>query len=251
MTNERMTRAEMIRWLGDAISTESEKPFEEIDCDFVDECGQLLDELMGKSAAMSEEEITERMKKLKPDLTSIIRKKTGSRNLWKIAVAAAVVMCISVSAMAVPAWRQAVLVLLDPDVGMSLEESGITYIYNGREIQYSSLEEALSEDGKLSFLPPLIQSESLRSDKADSIPETNSISLRNNGTSISYEILLNQNDITSYIDNAIAYVIDDYTTYIVSVNPEVPRYYSYTVNDNDLYISNDIKDIEVRINSIN
>lgn len=51
LTSNRMTRAEMIRWLGDAISTETEKPIEEIDCDFVDECACLLDELMGKSAS--------------------------------------------------------------------------------------------------------------------------------------------------------------------------------------------------------
>ena len=50
MTNERMTRAEMIRWLEDTISTESEKPFEEIDCDFVDECGQRLGRHRGVAA---------------------------------------------------------------------------------------------------------------------------------------------------------------------------------------------------------
>lgn len=42
-----MTRAEMIEWLGNAISAETDKPFEDIDYDFVDECGQLLDELIG------------------------------------------------------------------------------------------------------------------------------------------------------------------------------------------------------------
>ena len=86
MTSKRMTRAEMIRWLGDAISTETEKPIEELDYDFVEECGQLLDELMGKSAAMSEKEIAERMEKLKPDATSAVRKKTGNRKLWKIKI---------------------------------------------------------------------------------------------------------------------------------------------------------------------
>ena len=37
-----MTRAEMIEWLGNAISAETEKPFEDIDYDFVDECGQFF-----------------------------------------------------------------------------------------------------------------------------------------------------------------------------------------------------------------
>ena len=47
MDSNKMTRAEMIEWLGNAISAETEKTFEDIDYDFVDECGQLLDELIG------------------------------------------------------------------------------------------------------------------------------------------------------------------------------------------------------------
>lgn len=47
-----MTRAEMIEWLGNAISAETDKPFEDIDYDFVDECGQLLDELIGGNSVI-------------------------------------------------------------------------------------------------------------------------------------------------------------------------------------------------------
>ena len=46
LAGNRMTRTEMIRWLSDAIRVETEKPFADIDCDFVDECGALLDALM-------------------------------------------------------------------------------------------------------------------------------------------------------------------------------------------------------------
>lgn len=52
-----MTRAEMIEWLGNAISAEAEKPFEDIDYDFVDECGQLLDELIGVNHITEEEAV--------------------------------------------------------------------------------------------------------------------------------------------------------------------------------------------------
>ena len=47
-----MTRAEMIEWLGNAISAETDKPFEDIDYDFVDECGQLLDEIIGRNSVI-------------------------------------------------------------------------------------------------------------------------------------------------------------------------------------------------------
>lgn len=50
MFKNKMTRDEMIRWLGDAIRVETEKPFEDVDYDFVDECGKLLDTLMGTTA---------------------------------------------------------------------------------------------------------------------------------------------------------------------------------------------------------
>lgn len=64
MYKNKMTRDEMIRWLGDAIRVETEKPFEEdVDYDFVDECGKLLDTLMG-TTALTEQEIREKVKKL-------------------------------------------------------------------------------------------------------------------------------------------------------------------------------------------
>ena len=70
MTSKRMTRAEMIQWLGNVIRTETEKPFDEIDYEFVNECGNLLDELMGKSIVLSETEIEERLVKLKADISA-------------------------------------------------------------------------------------------------------------------------------------------------------------------------------------
>lgn len=60
MFENKMTRNEMIRWLGDAIRVETEKPFENIDCDFVDECGKLLDTLMG-TTILTEQEIREKV----------------------------------------------------------------------------------------------------------------------------------------------------------------------------------------------
>ena len=48
MYKNKMTRDAMIRWLGDAIRVETEKPFEDVDYDFVDECGKLLDHLWGR-----------------------------------------------------------------------------------------------------------------------------------------------------------------------------------------------------------
>jgi ElaB/YqjD/DUF883 family membrane-anchored ribosome-binding protein len=54
-----MTYIEMIEWLCSAISTETEKSFENIDYEFVDECGKLLDTFMSSSASATEREFAE------------------------------------------------------------------------------------------------------------------------------------------------------------------------------------------------
>ena len=149
MTSKRMTRAEMIQWLGDAIRTETEKPFDEIDYDFVDECGNLLDELMGESAALSESEIKERVAKLTAGVhDSDVSKgiKIKRKNLWKIAVAAAVVLCMGVTVFAVPALREIVISALQLDVGKSVENDGITYINGGTVNTYENIDLLISAE---------------------------------------------------------------------------------------------------------
>ena len=96
-----MTRAEMIEWLGNAISAETDKPFEDIDYDFVDECGQLLDELIGVNH-ITEEEAAKKAARLKSESNKREKKVLKPRRLIRILVAAAIVMCMSVTVLAIP-----------------------------------------------------------------------------------------------------------------------------------------------------
>lgn len=254
MISNRMTRAEMIQWLGDAIRTETEKPFDEIDHDFVDECSCLLVELMGNTAVMSEEEIAERMAKLNPDTVSVVPKKSRIKlkRMWKIAIAAAVVLCMGITVLAVPALRVALMTALKLDIGESVEADGITYTYAGVEQSYTSIEELLkSED--LDFLPPLLQSKTLKLEKILCIGETNTTVLCFNDASIIYEIWTDNTDISSYIANTTVYCFNGYTTYVATINTSgSPKYYSYTQIENDIHniVSDNLESIELLINSI-
>lgn len=252
MISNRMTRAEMIKWLGDAIRTETEKPFDNIDHDFVDECSCLLVELMGKTAVMSDEEIAERMAKLNPDAGSVVQKKSRIKlkRMWKIAIAAAVVLCMGITVLAVPAVRMALLTALQLDVGESTEVDGLTYTYAGVEQSYASIED-LREN--VDFCLPHIQSNTLKLKKILCIEASNIIVLYFNDTSISYNIWLDNTDIASYALNSTKYSFSGYTTYIVTREASSKHtYHSYTLIGNDIHVisSNSLKTIELLINSI-
>lgn len=237
MTSNRMTRAEMIQWLGDAISTETEKPFEEIDYDFVEECGCLLDELMGKAAAMSEKEIADRIEKLKPDTTSAVRKKIGSRKLWKIVVVAAVMLCMSITVVAIPELRVRLLNALKLDVGESVVEDEISYTNLGVTKYYEDIASLVSKEN----LDILLFEDDQGIFKITSIEHMKEISLTIitfNDPTISFHITHNENLINSKIlDTSLKYSTSDFDAYLFSKdNTGTSLYDAYIYYKNDTYI---------------
>lgn len=154
----RMTRAELIQWLGNAISTETSKPFEEINHEFVDECSRLLDELLGTSVQMPEDLLAKLTARLDEADSPPVQKKIGyfKRNLRKIAVAAAVILCMSVTVIAVPALRNILCDVLQMDVGDSIKDDGIMYIYKGKGSIYTDIDTLIFEENLniLSFHDP-------------------------------------------------------------------------------------------------
>lgn len=252
MISNRMTRAEMIKWLGDAIRIETEKPFDDIDHDFVDECSCLLVELMGETAVMSDAEIAERMAKLNPD--KVAPKKNGINlgRAWKIAIAAAVVVCMSITVLAVPTWRQAILTALQLDVGESVEENGITCIRNGVEKSYATIEDLLKNEN-IDFLLPRYQSETLKLEQIVSVGETNKIILRYNNAVLNYTIDQCNTHIAPYTQNSTEYHFNTHTVYVITINTSGKNmYYSYTLIGDDIHniVSDNLEDIEFLINSI-
>lgn len=145
---KRMTRAELIQWLGNAISTETSKPFEEINHEFVDECSRLLDELLGTSVQMPEDLLAKLTAKLDEADPPPAQKKFGffKRNLRKIAVAAAVILCMSVTVIAVPALRDIICDVLQMDVGNTINDNGIIYTNKGKGKSYVDMDALISAE---------------------------------------------------------------------------------------------------------
>ena len=144
MDSNKMTRAEMIEWLGNAISAETEKTFEDIDYDFVDECGQLLDELIGVNHIT--EEAAKKAARLKSESNKREKKVLKPRRLIRVLVAAAIVMCMSVTVLAIPQLRVMILQALELDVGETIYDGEISYTHLGKSNYYSSIDELISQN---------------------------------------------------------------------------------------------------------
>ena len=72
-----MTQEELLKWLAEAIHTETDKPENEIDWDFVEECENLMNSLYGDTPYYTKEEAEKRIAQIigkEPET-----KKTGSK----------------------------------------------------------------------------------------------------------------------------------------------------------------------------
>ena len=230
-----MTRAEMIEWLGNAISAETEKPFEDIDYDFVDECGQLLDELIGVNH-ITEEEAAKKAARLNSKSNKREKKFLKPRRLIRILVAAAIVMCMSVTVLAIPQLRVMILQALKLDVGETISNNEISYTHIGKSSYYSSIDELISQNNLdiLSFgtLPDGITVSSvIYIDDSD----TTVITFTN--PTINYQILHNNSD--SIKNNSEKYTTALFDAYLfqIELNGSI-EYYSYFCYHNSTYIIN-------------
>lgn len=237
LTNKRMTRTEMIKWLGDTISTETKKPFEDIDYDFVDECGRLLDELIDKSAAMSEDEIADIVENLKQKTTSTVWKKIKCGKLWKIAVVAAVVLCMSVTVFAIPELRVKLMNALQLDVGESIVENEITYIHSGETTYYTDIDSLISAENLdiLAFEDP--NGELIVTD-IKYIAEISTTTISFNDPTVYIDISHNKNNITEAIINSSEKIaLADFDVYILSKKlSDSILYNAYIFFENNTYV---------------
>lgn len=238
MDSNKMTRAEMIEWLGNAISAETKKTFEDIDYDFVDECGQLLDELIGVNH-ITEEEAAKRATQLKSESNKREKKVLKPRRLIRILVAAAIVMCMSVTVLAIPQLRVMILQALNLDVVETIYDGEISYTHGGKTIYYSSIDELISENSLdiLSFnsLPDGISISS-----AYYLKDSDTTVITFTDPTINFQILHNN----SYIDDSIRNNSEKYTTALfdaylfqIELNGSI-EFYSYFSYHNSIYIIN-------------
>jgi len=235
----RMTRAELIQWLGNAISTETSKPFEEINHEFVDECSRLLDELLGTSVQMPEDLLAKLTAKLDEADPPPVQKKIGffKRNLRKIVVAAAVILCMSVTVIAVPALRNILCDVLQMDVGDTIKDGGISYINAGKGTTYSDMNTLITGENLdiLSFNDPngILKIHTIK--YIDGISKT--IILFNDST-ISFEIQHDVNIISDNIENMSEHFSTAYANiYFMKLEKETGiEYIAYFIYSNDTYL---------------
>lgn len=246
----------LAKWLGDVISEEMKKSGTEIDWDLVDECETLLGELYS-DVAIREEQLNANIAKIK-NKTSVTTstpktsRRPRIRRLLAAGLAAAILLCSAVTAYAfVPSFRSMVQSVLKLGVGESFENDGITYIRNGIEQSYSTIEEIIQAEN-LNFKYPIDESNSILIDRIIYNDSDNILDLVFRDSTISYMIWLENTDILPYTEIATEYHFGSYTTYVIS--DEITgslKYYSYTVVDNDIHsIYANLETIELLIKNI-
>ena len=151
MTEYDVFKKRTIKLLGEIISCESEKTDNDADFELIEECEELLCELIGNEVTLSDKEIQNRIEKIThQQRRKIIFNRNHPKKLSRAFVifCAVIAFCISVGAVCVinPAIRDGIRTVLKFDVGEKLNIDGITFINGGTTEKYSNIEELLNEN---------------------------------------------------------------------------------------------------------
>lgn len=157
----------LIRFLGDVIEAEMNKPDDEINLGLIEECDGFLAELLS-DVTVSDEQMAENIAKIKGmaapcAITPICpRRLLRPRRLVAAILAAALLIGGSLTAYAfVPAFRDMVRNVLNLDSGEAIDGEGVTYIYSGKASTYQSIDELVQKEN-LDILYPHDLPDSLR-----------------------------------------------------------------------------------------
>ncbi len=137
----------LIRFLGDVIEAEMGKRDDEINLPLIEECDGFLSELMS-DVTVSDEQMKENIAKIKgmaaPRAIASVRPRRTFRPRRLIAAILAAVLLIGGSLTActfVPALRDVIRWVLHLDCGETMDDGGVTYVYNGERTKYKNIEE--------------------------------------------------------------------------------------------------------------
>ena len=147
MNMDRMTEDEiMIAELERIIRAEEAKPDGERDTQLIDECIKEMAEIKGVRAEYSQEEVAEITEKLIRDTEK--EKAKRKKLVRRVAgIAAAFALVVSISACACyPLLVDFISTIIKLPSGSILNIEGITYICQGKELKYSSIDELASKE---------------------------------------------------------------------------------------------------------
>ena len=150
MTEYEILKKRTIKLLGEIISSESAKPDDEADFALIEECENLLCELLDADISLSEEDIDARIKKITQKNSKILFGKTKKRISRVVAIAcASIALCIGVGAAACmidPKILDGIRTILKYNVGESIDIDGITFTNGGKVKEYKTIDELLADN---------------------------------------------------------------------------------------------------------
>ncbi len=239
------------KYLMEQVDRELEKTEDKQDWAWIDECNAMLDEIREGKDAPSAKIKDARLRALRKEVRR--RKNNYTRPMTRLILAAALILCASVSVFAAsPVLREMVTNALNLDVGSS---TNIVFRNNKKRTTYATIDELLVKEG-LEFKYPIV-SDDTDTDNTNIIKSIerngmdNRISIRTRESAIvSYLIFLGNTNISYYNKNTIAHSFNGHTTY--SFFGEDGIYYSYTLIDDDIHMisAKNMEVIEKVISSI-
>ncbi len=169
MKNKYKNNADAIKYLSALCDREVQKPVEEMDCELIASTVELLLKLQGKKVSLAEKEIEEKVRKISFTESSDnvkefkvnknVRTKTTQKRILLIAAVIAILVAILSFVSVAFEWnihdkmKEKFGSVFNVPVGVEQNENGVTFIYNGKNKVYSSLDELAKKENLDILLP--------------------------------------------------------------------------------------------------
>lgn len=169
MKNKYKNNADAIKYLSALCDKEVQKPVEEMDCELIEATVELLLKLQGKKVSLTEKEIEEKVRKISFTESSDnvkefkvnknVRTKTTQRRILLIAAVIAILVAILSFVSVAFEWdiidsmKEKFGSVHSVPVGEEYSENGVTFINNGKNTKYKSLDKLIEKQNLNILLP--------------------------------------------------------------------------------------------------
>ena len=255
---ENYTDEEWVTYLNHQIDEELDKPMEEQDWEWIDECNAMIEEIRNGADAPDPVLKEKKLQELRKAYSSQLKRKNRKlRSVWKIAAACAAVMIL-----AVPGVSSAIHLITPGDIldkwkyeflnlprDTPIEDSGITFMVIGEHREYDTIE-ALIKAESIDVMYPTWLPEGVEIEKISVNIETigNSIIYDFNNEQVMYGVMLYE-EYAALIEDGFAgelHEINGHDFYISGFSTvEAPGYINAIWNENGYSYSLSAKTNEV------
>lgn len=248
MNDRENHKNDLIRFLGDIIENESSKNDSEANIDLIDDCGDILNDIVKEDVAVSDAEIDRKIRMITrggaPHRT--VKKGILRRSVPIVCIAA--LLCVSVGAAYIiePELRDGFKAVFEKGIGGQVESGDLTFGFIGTSKKYASTEQLIKHTG-LNIMYPHALPEKAEFKEISSIEETTfpitfafddthySITIYERGTA-SNEELINTHDTAVDINGKTFYISKCPDQWIAVAMDELYTYEICAADENDLYI---------------